>query len=273
MVHGMACPAQPADDLCEVVGYDQRHRGEHRSGEPRERPVQDLEDALPPRREVLEVHAQRWRRHPLEAEADQLWIADDAARQPAVQLVGDLGLSTTEGPVDPDQHPTTSPPISPDELLTRDARGVSARVPVQRFVPSVAAATPRASRYGPGRSPELVRGQWCGPGGSAPLSGQGGGSQEGREEQDGPPPVAPGGRDVHVAAGSSVDHTTSAVLPGREEPRHTRGLDGSARGPRLASAGGARFGNGWGVGVGTAQAHGGTVGTDRRDRAQGPPEK
>jgi hypothetical protein len=91
--------AEPADDLRELSGVDEGHRGDDRPVVPAQGQVQHLVDALPPAGQVLEVSAQAGREHAVQAEADVLGVAHDAASEPSVQFVGGLRLAAPKGPL------------------------------------------------------------------------------------------------------------------------------------------------------------------------------
>jgi hypothetical protein len=125
---------QPADDLGEVGRLDDRHRRDHRAGVPVKDQVQHFVHALPPGRQILEVAAERRRRHPVQSEADVFGVADDTAGKPSLDLVRGLRLASAEGTVDPQEHgPTLRPDPEPAGCL--------------------AAAAARTDQNGPGRGP------------------------------------------------------------------------------------------------------------------------
>ena len=66
--------------------------------------IEHLINALPPGRDVLKVSAQAPRQRPVQPEPDVLRIADDAGRQPSLQLVRGLSLAAAKGAVDPQEH-------------------------------------------------------------------------------------------------------------------------------------------------------------------------
>jgi hypothetical protein len=95
---------EPADDLCEVLGSHEGHRGDDRPVVLAQDQVQDLVDAVPPAGKVLEVPAQSGRLHAMQAVPDVLGVADEAALKSPVQFVGGLCLAAPEGAVDLQQH-------------------------------------------------------------------------------------------------------------------------------------------------------------------------
>jgi hypothetical protein len=77
------------------------------SGVRSNREIAYLVDTVPPSLKILKISAKGGRHHPVKPKAEQLGITDDAARQPAADLVSRVRLADTEGPVDPHQHEQT----------------------------------------------------------------------------------------------------------------------------------------------------------------------
>lgn len=102
--HIMTARAQPADDLIEEVDIDDGHRRDQRCRATPQSEIEDFVDTLSPGRQILEIAAQLRRHRPVQPETDMFRVADDAARQATLELVGSLRLSSTERPVDPQQH-------------------------------------------------------------------------------------------------------------------------------------------------------------------------
>jgi N-hydroxyarylamine O-acetyltransferase len=100
-----AVVAQAADDLLEVAGVQQRHRGDHRPAMAGQRHAQQFQHGVPPGGDVLpEAVPQRRGQHAAHAVADVRGVADHAAGQPPVQLEGGRGLAHPAGAIDPQEH-------------------------------------------------------------------------------------------------------------------------------------------------------------------------
>src|SRR5262249_10684115 len=92
---------QTAQGLTEAVPVGDGHGDDDHALTLAQRQVEDLDHALPPGRQVLEVAAQFRRQHPAQPETGVFRVADDAAGQTSLDLVCGLCLAAPEGAVDP----------------------------------------------------------------------------------------------------------------------------------------------------------------------------
>jgi hypothetical protein len=99
---------ETADDLPEVAGVDQHHRGDDRPVMSGQRHAEQFPHGMPPGRDVLPAALQGCGQHAAHAEADVRGVADDAARQPlsvtADQDLANNGMSTCASGL---PHPVT----------------------------------------------------------------------------------------------------------------------------------------------------------------------
>ena len=104
MSHVVSVVAESPDNLREVKRIDQSHGDDGRPLVFACHQIQDLMDARSPGRQILEIHPQAGRKHPVQAKAEMLRIANDASRKAPMKLKGGRGLASPKGAVDPHQH-------------------------------------------------------------------------------------------------------------------------------------------------------------------------
>ena len=104
VVHVVVPVPKPAQDLLEVLLVHKGLRGNHEALMLTEDPVERVDDADPPRGQVLKVPPQMAGQHSMQPEAHQLRVRDPGAWVSMRDLRRNVRLAAAERSVDPEQH-------------------------------------------------------------------------------------------------------------------------------------------------------------------------